>query len=220
MSMHARIQHIVWDWNGTLFDDTRVSYEASAEVFAARGLRPVTFDEYRTAFTRPIAVFYEALFGWRPDPDTFAGIDEQFHDAYRRRLESCQLATDATEALVRWTGTDRSQSLLSMWRHTELEAAVHAHRIADRFSRVDGLTGPGGGRKAAHLARHLARLGLDGSDVVLVGDSVDDADAAHAAGARCVLYSGGCQTRARLETVGVPVADSLVGALDHVREMT
>lgn len=220
MTMHTTVEHIVWDWNGTLFDDTRISYEASVEVFAARGLRPVTLDEYRSAFIRPIAAFYEALFGWLPDPDTFAGIDEDFHDAYRRRLGSCRLATDATEALGRWTATERSQSLLSMWRHAELEAAVHAHRIADRFTRVDGLTGPGGGRKAAHLARHLARLGIDGASVVLVGDGVDDADAAHAAGARCVLYSGGYQSRATLETVGVPVADTLVGALDRVGELT
>lgn len=217
--MRTTVEHIVWDWNGTLFDDTRVSYEASVEVFAARGLRAVTFEEYRAAFTRPIAVFYEALFGWLPDPETFAGIDEEFHDAYRRRLGSCRLAADATDALGRWTATDGSQSLLSMWRHTELEDAVRTHRIADRFTRVDGLTGPGGGRKAEHLARHLARLGREGVSVVLVGDSVDDADAAHAAGARCVLYSGGYQTRETLETVGVPVADTLVGALDYVREL-
>lgn len=217
--MRTTVEHIVWDWNGTLFDDARVSYEASVEVFAARGLRPVSFDEYRSAFTRPIAVFYEALFGWRPDPDTFAAIDEEFHDAYRRRLGFCRLAADATEALGRWTSTDGSQSLLSMWRHTELGAAVRAHRIADRFTRIEGLRGPGGGRKAEHLARHLARLGIDGAGVVLVGDSVDDADAAHAAGARCVLYSGGYQTRTTLETVGVPVADTLVGALDRVREL-
>lgn len=71
--MRTTVEHIVWDWNGTLFDDARVSYEASVELFAARGLRPVSFDEDRSAFTRPIAVFYEALFGWRPDPDRLVG---------------------------------------------------------------------------------------------------------------------------------------------------
>ena len=69
--MGTSVEHIVWDWNGTLFDDAHIAYEASVEVFAARGLRTVTFEEYRSAYTRPIDVFYEALFGWRPDPDTF-----------------------------------------------------------------------------------------------------------------------------------------------------
>ncbi|MDT7671516.1 MAG: hypothetical protein QOC74_4299, partial [Pseudonocardiales bacterium] len=32
------IEHIVWDWNGTLFDDAQVVYLAACEVFAAHGL--------------------------------------------------------------------------------------------------------------------------------------------------------------------------------------
>jgi hypothetical protein len=30
--------HIVWDWNGTLFDDVAAVYGAACEIFAARAL--------------------------------------------------------------------------------------------------------------------------------------------------------------------------------------
>lgn len=212
--------HIVWDWNGTLLDDVHIAYEASVEVFVTHGLPEVTLEQYRVAFTRPISVFYEQLFGWQPDLDTFTRLDLHFHEAYRRRLDRCGLAADATEALASWQATGGSQSLLSMWRHTELERAVRAHGIADWFTRIDGLTGPGGGLKAAHLAQHLAELGVHGSKVALVGDSADDAHAAAAAGAECVLYSGGYQARAALEALGVPVADTLTGALELCRRIT
>ena len=62
-------------------------------------------------------------------------------------------------------------------------------------------------------ARHLAVLELQPPDVLLVGDSVDDADAAADAGAACVLYDGGYHDRGALDAVGVPVVGSLVRAL-------
>ena len=37
----------------------------------------------------------------------------------------------------------------------------------------------GGDRKATHLRRHLAELGLPGESVVLIGDSLDDAKKKH-----------------------------------------
>jgi phosphoglycolate phosphatase-like HAD superfamily hydrolase len=48
---------------------------------------------------------------------------------------------------------------------------------------------------------------------VLIGDSVDDAVAAAAVGARCVLYTGGLTDRDKLATVGVPVVDTLADAV-------
>jgi phosphoglycolate phosphatase-like HAD superfamily hydrolase len=208
--------HIVWDWNGTLFNDAHIAYEAAGEVFRTHGLPSVTFEQYRAAFTRPISAFHEKLFGSQCDPATFDRFDRDFHDAYRRRLYRCGLTADALAALASWHATGKSQSLLSMWRHPELEAAVRAYGITRWFTRIDGLSGPGGGRKAVHLARHLGELGISGDKVAVIGDSADDAHAAEAAGAHCVLYAGGYQDRATLEGVGVPVTHTLTGAVDLI----
>jgi hypothetical protein len=77
------IEHIVWDWNGTLFDDAQVVYLAACEVFAAHGLPSVTMDAYRAAYSRPIETFYAKLFGRELAAGEFAGLDDDFHDAYR-----------------------------------------------------------------------------------------------------------------------------------------
>jgi phosphoglycolate phosphatase-like HAD superfamily hydrolase len=116
------------------------------------------------------------------------------------------------DAMARWTG---GQSLLSMWFHDELVPLVTRFGLVERFRRVDGLRAEtGGGFKAQHLKAHLAELGLDGADVVLIGDSLDDADAAAAVGARAVLYTGGFTDADKLRAYGVPVADSLLDAVE------
>ncbi len=50
--------------------------------------------------------------------------------------------------------------------------------------------------------------------MLVVGDTLDDAVAARHIGARCVLYDGGSHHREVLESMGVPVANSLVEALE------
>jgi phosphoglycolate phosphatase-like HAD superfamily hydrolase len=52
---------------------------------------------------------------------------------------------------------------------------------------------------------------------VLIGDSVDDAEAAASVGAGAVLYSGGFTHVDKLRAVGVPVVDTLHEAVALVR---
>ncbi|MFI6760422.1 HAD family hydrolase [Micromonospora sp. NPDC050417] len=203
--------HLVWDWNGTLLNDLSLVVESTNVVFASVGGPAVTLDEHRQSFRRPIADYYAEVLGRAVDADAFGSLDKIFHDAYRTGLTTCALADDATAAMRSWSGT---QSLLSMWFHEELVPAVETYGLTGMFSRVDGLRGTvGGDHKAAHLARHLAELGIDGEAVVLIGDSIDDADAAESVGADCVLYTGGFTDPARLRASGRPVADTLTEAV-------
>src|SRR5207247_5563148 len=95
---------------------------------------------------------------------------------------------------------------------------VRAFGLETRLLRVDGLRDEiGGGAKAPHLAAHLAVLGVPASDCVLVGDSVDDAAAAVAVGARVVLYGHGFTDLERLRETRQPVARSLLEAVDLAR---
>ncbi|WP_243706174.1 HAD family hydrolase [Micromonospora sp. KC721] len=203
--------HLVWDWNGTLLDDLDLVVAATNVAFASAGGRSVTADEHRVRFRRPIADYYAEMLGRAVDAEAFGALDRIFHDAYRVGLASCALAADATAAIAAWPGT---QSLLSMWFHEELVPTVRAYGLTAHFTRVDGLRAPvGGGFKAEWLAKHLAELGLDGGEVVLVGDSLDDADAAESVGARCVLYTGGLSDPHRLRASGHLTADTLTAAV-------
>jgi phosphoglycolate phosphatase-like HAD superfamily hydrolase len=205
------VKHLVWDWNGTLLDDLTLVVAATNAALVAAGGGPTTPDEHRREFRRPVTDYYSVVLGRPVDEEEFAQLDKIFHQAYGEGLTTCALSAGALDALRGWTGT---QSLLSMWFHTDLVPTVDRYGLTSYFARVDGLRAvTGGGPKAPHLTAHLAALGVAGGDCVLIGDSVDDADAAAAVGARCVLYTGGFTDPDRLRGCGVPVAATLAEAI-------
>jgi phosphoglycolate phosphatase-like HAD superfamily hydrolase len=205
------MRHLVWDWNGTLLDDLSVVVAATNAAFATIGGPAVTADEHRRDYRRPIIDYYSFVLGRPMAADEFARVDQIFHDAYREKLVDCALAADALEAISAWSG---SQSLLSMWFHHELVPEVTRRGLVERLARIDGLrSATGGGHKAEHLTAHLDALGVPGHQAVLIGDSIDDAHAAAAAGATCVLYAGGFTDPPLLHATGLPVATTLVAAV-------
>jgi phosphoglycolate phosphatase-like HAD superfamily hydrolase len=205
------VKHLVWDWNGTLLDDLDLVVAATNASLASVGGPSITVDEHRRDFCRPLAMYYSQVLGRQVSSDEFATLDRAFHDAYRLGLAECRLAGDAMTAIRSWNG---SQSLLSMFFHHELVPVVTRHGLVEHLRRVDGLRDPvGGGPKTPHLQAHLEALDIQAQDCVLIGDSVDDAEAAAAVGARIVLYGGGITDMDRLHATGLPVATTLVEAV-------
>ena len=209
--------HIVWDWNGTLLDDLEIVLAAVNAGLLAVGWDPISLDDYRTHYTRPVRHFYDRLAG-RPVSDMeWQRIDSDFHEIYHEG--SPRLAPDARAALDAHAGAGLPQSLLSMYPHDNLVPLVESMAIADRFQRIDGLRGEGGGVKAAWLRSHVEAL-HPAHPVVVVGDTPDDLTAAREVGVGCVLYDGGSHHRADLESYGVPVASTLVEAVSLTSRLT
>jgi phosphoglycolate phosphatase-like HAD superfamily hydrolase len=205
------VKHLVWDWNGTLLDDLHLVVTATNASLASVGGPRITLDEHRRDFCRPLSTYYSNVLGRQISQDEFATLDRAFHDAYRLGLADCNLAADAMTAIGSWTG---SQSLLSMFFHHELMPVVARHGLVEHLRRIDGLRDPvGGGPKTPHLKAHLDALSVPGDACVLIGDSVDDAEAAAAVGARIVLYAGGITDLDRLRATGLPIATTLVEAV-------
>lgn len=209
--------HIVWDWNGTLFDDLEVVVLAVNQGLASFGAGPIDIDGYRSHYTRPVKVFYDRLFGRDITDAEWRQIDRVFHDAYRQALQHARLNGDAAVALELVASGGHTQSLLSMFPHADLMPLVEKLGITPYFDRVDGLLlGTPGDPKMAYLRRHLRGLirGENPASVAVIGDTPDDAIAAAALGARPILYDGGSHHRVDLEALGVPVVSSLVEAVE------
>ncbi|MDX1449193.1 MAG: HAD hydrolase-like protein [Acidimicrobiia bacterium] len=209
------IRHVVWDWNGTLFDDFHIVVEAVNAGIVPFGLDRIDEDGYRTHYVRPVKLFYERLAGRPITESEWLELDRRFHDAYRRLLPEAGLSTDARQALDAVREVPAEQSLLSMFPHHELLPLVDRLGVASYFSRIDGLQGEPGARKAGFLERHLQELILheDPHTVLLIGDATDDAVAAAHVGAEAVLVDNGSHHRDELEAMGVPVASNLLEAL-------
>lgn len=214
------MRHIVWDWNGTLFDDLEIVVASVNVSLRSIGAPPIDVETYRSVYQRPLYRFYENLLGRPVAPEEMRSIDDDFHAAYHALLDQARLTVDARRAVEMVAGRGQTQSVLSMWWHDQLVPAVHFFGLDEYMLAVDGHRGGPGESKERHLAAHveqLTRLFPDlvrREEMVAVGDVTDDADAARAAGVRCVLYDGGSQPREVLASRGVPVAATLVEAVE------
>ena len=240
--------HLIWDWNGTLLRDDNAVLDATNEALAKLhipgavvdgvvppeilpGMPLLTVERYQALFTRPLAKFYSAVFGRNVDRSEFLRLETLFREAYLWRLEATELNEGSLPALTSWSTAGYSQSLLSLWGHEELRRRTTALGITDYFVRIDGRSRPvteNTDGKAEPLRDHLEALSREGDEpvrvavaagrVAMIGDALDDAAAATAAGIPCVLFAGGSHSPAQLEATGAPVAATLSEAVALARK--
>jgi len=209
LGVRPTISHVVWDWNGTLFDDFDLTARIAGRTLATMGVPNVTGDDIRRHFRRPFSEFYANLFGRPVSEEEFAFIRERYEAEYERELDDVSLQRDAGVALD-LLGRQASQSLLSMAHDEQLQALVDRHGIRDRFVLIEGSpSSDSDGNKAVRMDRHLDAIGADRAGTVVIGDTVDDHEAAVANHARTVLVTTGSTSRTLLEATGAPVVDTL-----------
>ena len=203
------LTHVVWDWNGTLFDDFDLTACIAGRTMATLGVPGVTGEHIRTHFRRPFSAFYTSLLDRPVTADEFGFIRERYEIEYEAEVFSLRLQPDAREAMD-LVSTRASQSLLSMAPDAQLQRLIDHHGIRDRFVLVEGSPrSDSDGNKAGRLEAHLRTVGADPAGTVVIGDTVDDHEAAVANGARPVLVTTGSTSRAQLEATGAPVVDTL-----------
>jgi phosphoglycolate phosphatase-like HAD superfamily hydrolase len=192
-----------------LLDDLSIVVEAVNRSIGALGLSPIAASDYRDHYTRPVRHFYDSLFGRVVSDEEWLRLNTGFHDAYFELAHQVDLADGARRAMDMLEESGWTQSLLSMSPQDWLDGIVDRLGISQRFEIVDGLSGPTGGLKARHLEDHLEVLGVQGSTVVVVGDTSDDVAAARHVGARAILFHGGSHHMDVLEAEGVPIAETI-----------
>ena len=105
-------RHIVWDWNGTLLDDTWLCCEALNSMLAERNLPLVDPADYTRIFEFPVQNVYRKV-GLLDDEREFERISHQFVSTYESRKSECGLHEGALELLDRLSGRGVTHSVLS-----------------------------------------------------------------------------------------------------------
>jgi len=206
----GEVRHLVWDWNGTLFDDVGCSLGIANELLAERNL-PALPDvaAYRAQFGFPIIDYYRRL-GIQVDREgEFERAAHRYHELYAEAMLSCGLHEGATVAMDRLARAGVDQLVVSAAAQDHLDQQVQRFEIRERFSAVLGVEDVYAAGKSHVAEAWLTATGADPDTVLFVGDSEHDYEIAAALGARCVLYSGGHHARDHLEGLGVPVIDTL-----------
>lgn len=204
----SNIQHIVWDWNGTLWNDTELCIEIMNEMLRERDLQALDLARYQHIFDFPVIHYYERLgFDFKKEP--FAVVGAEFIRRYELRRQEARLHQAALPTLKALQSSGYSQSVLSAYRHDTLEELLYITGIRSFFSGVLGSDNVYADGKIEQGRRWIRELGLPSDTVILLGDTQHDHDVAKAMNCRCLLIADGYHTKARLEKLGTPVVDTL-----------
>ncbi len=204
--------HIIWDWNGTLLDDTQLCILIINGLLETQQLPPVTAELYRSVFRFPVRDYYQDLgfnFSLRP----FEDLSTDFITAFEQGRSHCNLMPGARIILEYLDDNGYTQSILSASRLDYLQAAVSEYALSDKFFSLSGLSDHHAGGKLEAGKDLLATLDVDPALLLLVGDTLHDAEVAAALNVDCCLVPNGHQNRDRLLNAGVPLLDSLLALI-------
>ena len=134
---------------------------------------------------------------------------QQYPKASEGELSRLRASLVRAETLAELSRRGWRQSVLSASRRDYLIEQVAARGLQGYFTELLGLADIYGVSKVQVGKQWLAQSGIAPAACVMVGDTQHDAEVAAALGTGCVLYTGGHQSRKRLEAVCPHVIDDL-----------
>lgn len=191
-----------------MLDDAPVCVQVLNEVLARYGKPLISLDQYRARFGFPVQDFYRHL-GFDFCVEPYDVVADDYIELYRRRQVDCLLHDGVPEVLDQCRRSGLTQSILSAYHQDLLTEIVQHFKLAAFFVRLAGRKDHFAASKVAEGHRLIQDLGLDPSQILLVGDTLHDHQVAQHLGVDCVLIGGGHQAPERLRGWGVPVLDSL-----------
>ncbi len=202
-ALTERPDWVVWDFNGTLLEDVQACIDSLNVILKAHRCAPITREQYRETFGFPVVNFYRSLGIGEMSAFDWEALAESFHMRY---LFSKHLTVQvgAREVVSAFRAKGIRQGVLSALEQGLLEMQLRQFGLADAMDFIRGSQNYDGATKE-DTARSLRLSGR----VVLIGDTLHDAEVARAMGWDCILCAAGHQTMARLEASGFPILQSL-----------
>ena len=238
--------HIIWDWNGTLLDDTEAALKTLNIMIERRGGKPIGMEFYLDTFAFPVRPFYDMIGIGAKSEEEWNEIAREYHETYLSQPKG--LNAGAVAALEAAKAAGCGQSMLSALRQDYLDVQMKEYGIDKYFDFVYGSNNLHGASKVDRARELIARLtaACSTSDIrhstfphpspihnssfiihhsssvphlVMIGDAVHDKEVADALGVPCVLVAQGSHAAWRLRAVA-PTADTLEEAVELALQVT
>lgn len=198
---------IFWDFNGTLLDDLAYAIDVRNRTFPLFGLPGIdSVEQYHEQFTFPVRDYYKRA---RVTEESFTEVANAWMAEYVRGCKGVPLHCDVCETLEAFAQAGLEQVILSVSDMGVLESQLADYPIRPYFRAVLGLSHIYATSKVEIGLAYLRQCGLMPQDCVLLGDTLHDAEVAHAMGIDCILISRGHQNVQTLQTSGLPVCSTL-----------
>lgn len=211
----TRYNCVIWDWNGTLFDDMEVCINVMNKILESRNLPLLSIERYKEIFGFPIQHYYSRL-GFDFIKEPFEKISSEYIKEYQKESLFAKLNEGCIPVLEHIQNEGMKQVILSASQIENLEEQVRYFGIIDYFDRLLGLDNCHAASKVDIGKRWLRESGIDKDSVLLIGDTLHDYETACEIECNCVLFAKGHQSNERISCLGVPVIQSLTEVKNYL----
>lgn len=189
-------ENIIWDWNGTLFNDVELCAGIMNDLLKSESLPTISLERYRNIFTFPVEEYYKAA-GHTFKKNSFKVLGKRFMDEYEEKISGSILYPGAEPLLQYFYSIDAKQHLLSAYEQVSLERVINKFNIQKYFVNIVGLDNiyAGGKMKLGKMLMNMIRANGINESVLLIGDTMHDYEVSEEIGCDCILISDGHQAK-------------------------
>lgn len=200
------IKLVAFDWNGTIFADTNAILHGANEVLKLLGLKPVSLKNFQKHFDVPVTKTYLALgISEKMLKSRTSEITQTFHSSYELRAAKVRTRAFAKQ-LLGWLSDNHINSIIFSNHIDEpIKKQLKRLKIEKYFSRVlanshfeSALQGR---NKQGKLKNYLDDHNLLTSEVLIIGDSIEEVEIGQKLSITTVAVTQGNCSIARLKAL-------------------
>ncbi len=203
---------IIWDWNGTLLNDTGICVKCMNSLLEKRGLPLLDREKYREIFTFPVKDYYEKA-GFDFTGEEFEKPALEFIELYYDRLPDANLFPETMTVLNELANRGYYQTILSAMEHDSLVMSLQDKGVLGFFDLVNGINDHYAHSKLEVGTELLKKMNFRKEEIILLGDSLHDMEVANKLNLDFILIANGHQSKQRLRNKTSHVVDGLTDIL-------
>jgi phosphoglycolate phosphatase len=196
-----KYKHIIWDWNGTLLNDTSLCTQILNESLRKRDIPEITVQQYKQKFLFPIKTFYESI-GFDFDKEPFENSNNEFNAGFVDQFKSLALQPFAKDTIIKFSEKKITQTILSASRQDRLKEQVNFFDITQYLQYVVGTNNLYAHGKEYEGEKLLLTLDISAEETIIIGDTLLDSSVAKYLKIDCALVSNGHNDIKRLKETG------------------
>lgn len=204
-----KYEYVIWDWNGTLFNDVQISIDTMNKMLEVKEYpQRLDTDLYKSIFSFPVVDYYIKV-GLDFEKHSFDELAQLFIDLYSEVQDSAELFDSVRDVLKYFNSLGLKQSVISVCEKERLYHQISLFDIEDYFDDVIGTDDNYAVSKADIAKKWFADHELHPDKAVFIGDTVHDYEVARAVGCDSILIADGHQSREVLSVIDAVIINCI-----------